>query len=273
MRKKNIFIIICLLTTSIKYTHAQTPGRTESEENFENAKIIVTGTIKIIDRIAYKIKAKKSEKKLEQWRAEGRLGVDCWYINSKGDLEEDLNYDCWIGDYHYGKTSCSSCIELQHREAVRLQKEEYECNIREQQKTVFELETEKQFVDLGLPSGTLWKRQNEDNLFEYQEAISQYGNQIPTQQQWEELMSLCQWTITRNGYRVVGSNGQSIDLPKDGFTMCDQAERISVGSLGIYTSSTLSDESGFVWSLMISGNDKFGEATSDCWRKAVRLVK
>ena len=86
-------------------------------------------------------------------------------------------------------------------------------------------------------------------------------------------MNLCQWTITSRGYRVVGLNGNFIDLAEDGFTMCNQTEKISVGGVGIYASSTLSDDAGFNWSLMISGNKKFGEGVSSCWKKSVRLVR
>jgi hypothetical protein len=132
---------------------------------------------------------------------------------------------------------------------------------------------EQQYVDLGLPSGTLWKKKNENDLYENHEAVNQFGDQLPTKKQWEELMNLCQWTITSRGYRVVGPNGNFIDLAEDGFTMCNQTEKISVGGIGIYASSTLSDDSGFNWSLMISGNEKFGEDVSGCWKKSVRLVR
>jgi hypothetical protein len=132
---------------------------------------------------------------------------------------------------------------------------------------------QQQYVDLGLPSGTLWKKKNEKDLYEYQDAVSQFGNQIPTKKQWEELMNHCQWQLTNNGYRVVGPNGNSIDLAEDGFIMCDQTEKLSVGGLGIYISSTSSDEEEFYWSLVISANKRFGDDISDCWKKSVRLVR
>lgn len=132
---------------------------------------------------------------------------------------------------------------------------------------------EQQYVDLGLPSGTLWKKKNEKDLYEYQEAVSLFENQIPTKKQWEELMNHCQWQLTKNGYRVVGPNGNSIDLAEDGFIMCDQTEKLSVGGLGIYISSTSSEEEEFYWSLVISANKCFGDDISDCWKKSVRLVR
>ena len=72
---------------------------------------------------------------------------------------------------------------------------------------------------------------------------------------------------------MVGPNGNSIDLVEDGFVICDQTEKLSVGGLGIYTSSTSSDEEEFYWSLVISANKHFGDDISDCWKKSVRLVK
>lgn len=273
MKKAILVIFISLLTTLSTFSFAQTPKRTESEENLENAKIIITGTIGIIDRITCKIKTKKSEKKLQQWRLEGRVDVDCWYINNNGDLTQDNKYDCWIGDYHYGETWCSICKELQQKELEKQKTQKHELEFKEQRETEHEIEIKRQYVDLGLPSGTLWKKWNENELYEYQDAINQFGNQIPTKNQWEELMNLCHWKMTSNGFTVIGPNGESVDFSVDGFTMCDQADKQSVGSLGIYTSSTLSDDSDFIWSVVVGNDKKFGGDISDCWKKSVRLVR
>lgn len=79
----------------------------------------------------------------------------------------------------------------------------------------------KGYVDLGLPSGTLWKALNEPGFFTFEEAISQFGIQIPSKEQWEELMVECQWNWTGSGYMVTGPNGNSITLPTTGFRECD----------------------------------------------------
>ena len=42
------------------------------------------------------------------------------------------------------------------------------------------------YVDLGLPSGTLWKNANEggdDALYTYDEAVSMFGDKLPTKEQ------------------------------------------------------------------------------------------
>ena len=52
------------------------------------------------------------------------------------------------------------------------------------------------YVDLGLPSGTQWKEKNEVNpadsvynLYTYDEAMTEFGEQLPTKEQFEELKS------------------------------------------------------------------------------------
>ncbi|HJJ45480.1 MAG TPA: hypothetical protein O0Y17_00165 [Methanocorpusculum sp.] len=43
------------------------------------------------------------------------------------------------------------------------------------------------YVDLGLPSGTLWKDKNESGgFYTYDEAMKAFGNNLPTMEQFEE---------------------------------------------------------------------------------------
>lgn len=74
-----------------------------------------------------------------------------------------------------------------------------------------------EYVDLGLPSGTRWKEVNEDGYYDYDKAVSKFGNKLPTKQQLEELINKCTWTWTGSGYKVIGPNGNSIYLPAVGF--------------------------------------------------------
>ena len=48
------------------------------------------------------------------------------------------------------------------------------------------------YTDLGLPSGTIWKNFNATGFYTYDEAVSQFGNRLPTKEQWEELKAECQ---------------------------------------------------------------------------------
>ena len=46
----------------------------------------------------------------------------------------------------------------------------------------------QQYVDLGLPSGTLWKAENEiAGHYTYEEAVVKFESKLPTKEQWEEL--------------------------------------------------------------------------------------
>ena len=114
-----------------------------------------------------------------------------------------------------------------------------------------EQEHRKAYVDLGLPSGTLWKDKNEDvGFYTYEQALSKYGSNLPSREQCEELKSICSWTWTGNGYKVTGSNGNSIVLPASGIRYCDGSVD-GVGSEGYYWSSTPQDSDN-AWGLVFN---------------------
>ena len=92
------------------------------------------------------------------------------------------------------------------------------------------------YVDLGLPSGTLWKDKNEDGYYSYDQAVSKFGKNLPTKDQIYELYSACTWDWKSNGYKVVGPNGNSIFLPADGYFDCDG--KGPFGGQGNYWSSS-----------------------------------
>lgn len=79
-----------------------------------------------------------------------------------------------------------------------------------------------EFVDLGLPSGTLWSadyeiKGGETNYFPFIEA-DKYS--IPSKVQWEELVKLCKWeTKYLNGiyeFYCIGPNGNAISFINKG---------------------------------------------------------
>ena len=41
------------------------------------------------------------------------------------------------------------------------------------------------YVDLGLPSGTYWKESNESGFYNYDNAVSKFGDKLPTKEQLE----------------------------------------------------------------------------------------
>ena len=95
------------------------------------------------------------------------------------------------------------------------------------------------YTDLGLPSGTKWGTMNESEHYRYADAVSKFGNSLPTTSQWNELRNNCTWIWDEkeNAYKVVGPNGNSIMLPCAGYRSGDNWALKSLG-YGQYWSST-----------------------------------
>lgn len=133
------------------------------------------------------------------------------------------------------------------------------------------------YVDLGLPSGTCWRNSNEGGdyvRYTYNEAVSRFGNKLPTKDQFLELENECEWTWTGNGYKVTGPNGNSIYLPAAGWRDCegDVGDVGDVGTSCDYWSSTLYD-SDEAWILISNSSIFFVTYRSHCWGLPVRLVQ
>lgn len=73
-------------------------------------------------------------------------------------------------------------------------------------------QSKTQYVDLGLPSGTLWKQTKETGTYTYDDAIRYFDGFLPSSGQFNELMENCKWEWTGRGYKVIGRNGRSIYL-------------------------------------------------------------
>ena len=131
---------------------------------------------------------------------------------------------------------------------------------------------ETSYIDLGLPSGTLWKNQNEEGgFYTYDEAVAKFGNRLPTKSQLEELISKCRWKWTGNGYQVTGPNGASITLPAAGYSDCSgRVSRVSM--FGNYWSST-PNGSETAWSLSFSSSGKSIPYYKPCYGRSIRLVR
>lgn len=140
---------------------------------------------------------------------------------------------------------------------------------------VFEIQSIlSDYVDLGLPSGTLWKNANEGGeatFYNYDEAVSRFGNKLPTKQQLQELKKECTWTWTGSGYKVTGPNGNSITFPAAGYRLC-YGYVGSVGTGGYYWSSTpnVSDDA---WFLRFYSSEVYMRNDNRCSGLSVRLVQ
>lgn len=127
------------------------------------------------------------------------------------------------------------------------------------------------YVDLGLPSGTLWKDKNEDGFFNYNEAVSRFGSKLPSKQKFEELKSECKWEWNGSGYKVTGPNGNSIVLPASGYRSCGGSV-YRVGSYGHYWFSTPED-SDYAWNLNFNSGGVSMDSNNHCYGLSVRLVQ
>ena len=132
------------------------------------------------------------------------------------------------------------------------------------------------YVDLGLPSGTLWKSENEEELCDYDMAVKIYGDKLPTEGQLEELQYLCQWTWIGNGYKVTGPNDNSIFLPAAGERYCDGRVKYvnydGSSPIGVYWSSTPFN-SEQAWVLIFGKKRVDTNAYAQCYGFSVRLVQ
>ena len=91
----------------------------------------------------------------------------------------------------------------------------------------------REYVDLGLTSGTLWASVSEPGLWTYDRAIQDFGGAVPTQEQWNELMNECIWVngysvaegywgkTQVNGYSIQGPNGKWIFIACQGGVDCE----------------------------------------------------
>ncbi|MBQ9439824.1 MAG: hypothetical protein IJU35_04455 [Paludibacteraceae bacterium] len=86
------------------------------------------------------------------------------------------------------------------------------------------------FVDLNLPSGTKWSNVRG-------EQTTWQRGAMPTVEQWRELYSNCTWKWIGGGYKVVGSNGNSIFLPIEGYIPNGKTSRYKVGGGYYWTSN------------------------------------
>ena len=127
------------------------------------------------------------------------------------------------------------------------------------------------YVDLGLPSGTLWKSSIEEGLFTYEQAINQFGSELPTKEQWIELNESCQWKWEDTCFVVSGLNGDSIILPAAGYRTCNE-EVMSVGTYGGYWSAT-SNGASRAWNIYFTANDKQISLSGNCLGRSILLVK
>ena len=75
------------------------------------------------------------------------------------------------------------------------------------------------YIDLGLPSGTLWADENYPGLFPPLRAEGPHFDDIPTLRQAQELLDHCTITYNkaRKAFTVTGPNANTVIIPATGF--------------------------------------------------------
>ncbi len=109
-----------------------------------------------------------------------------------------------------------------------------------------------EYIDLGLPSGTLWSKDFEkrDGKVVFLSYVESSKYNIPTKEQLEELLSYCAWDCVRNdnfitgplrSAKCVGPNGKVIYFPAEGRVFSDTVKE---------------SKEVFVWGLHDGDDDK-----------------
>ena len=93
----------------------------------------------------------------------------------------------------------------------------------------------KGYVDLGLPSGTLWKKNNESGYYTYEEA-KKYRKELPSMDQFSELLKYSSAKWNGEGFIFNGDNGQSIFIKAAGYKYFDEGNKEVGNSIYCYTS-------------------------------------
>lgn len=139
----------------------------------------------------------------------------------------------------------------------------------------------QEFIDLGLPSGTLWAKRNvkianKKHFTHYEIPLIEYitGYNVPSKEDFEELINLCKWewkTIGRTiGYKVTGPNGKSIFLSPAGY--CSGTSLNSARSFGFYW-STRYRSSSLAYCLYFDSSSEGMGSSYRYYGFSIRLIK
>lgn len=99
------------------------------------------------------------------------------------------------------------------------------------------------WINLGLPSGTLWAAENEEGYYTFDETVEKFGDQLPTKEDFEELFRNCwkRWDNERKGLEFMGNNGEKVFFPALGYRYGLGINDVRYG--GYYWSATPKDSS------------------------------
>lgn len=82
-----------------------------------------------------------------------------------------------------------------------------------------------EYIDLGLPSGTLWSAdyEKEGDSICYMTYDDASHLAIPTKRQWDELLTKCHWKLNNKEtiYECIGPNGKVLKFKPSGYIETD----------------------------------------------------
>lgn len=191
---------------------------------------------------------------IAQINRQAQHGYNNWRLPSNEELSlMKANNYCGGGEYMTRENKRGIVLLVTDGKDYATLQEEEQTKQREEQARRAELERRaaqlkaQGLVDLGLPSGTLWKEKDEPGgLYTYEQAINNFGNKLPTAKQLQELKEKCRWSWNGRGYKVTGPNGNFIVLPASGY----RSWRGHIDNVGIY---------GYYWSSTPVGTEKAWE--------------
>lgn len=125
------------------------------------------------------------------------------------------------------------------------------------------------YIDLGLPSETIWKKQSERGLYTFKDALQKYGQCIPSKDMYHELLNKCEWTWEENGYKVTGPNGNSIKLLAQGYQSGSQI--LDENGCGHYWTNKLQTDT-YAYALEFSPNNIEIREHFISYARAVHLI-
>lgn len=131
------------------------------------------------------------------------------------------------------------------------------------------------WIDLGLPSGTLWAEQNEDGYYKFDEAAKEFGANIPTSAEFDELVKHCwkRWDYKRKGMEFMGPNGAKLFMPAAGYYNMQLSPKVLLVKEDGYYWTISKYKSRFVYYMCFDENYAGVGYNGLHYKRTVRLVK
>lgn len=130
------------------------------------------------------------------------------------------------------------------------------------------------YIDLGLPSGTLWsadyEKDGDDNLYLSYEMASVMN--LPTKEQWKELKGICKWEYLGERLekiKCVGPNGNYICFNVTGYL--DFVRKLSIDEVYFWIKEADNRYAVRMWKYQYGREEVEGQNYSN--KLPVRLVK